>query len=81
MDAIENLLKEYTANNIKMTDGDIECFAQGIINTMKKDGLGIKDITTNSLQTYAIHENKKMQSFVATCLTRPEAKRAIMDLA
>ena len=81
MEQIAQLLEIYTAKNIKMSEGDIKCFCQGIINSMKKDGLTLKDLTVDALQAYAIHEVKKMQSFTNTYFSNPKARKAFQRYA
>jgi len=75
---MDDLIKEM-AEQIQMSQEDIKCFCQSMLNSMKKDGLTIDQLDRQAVEAYAVAAVKKMQSFTNTYFTNPEARKKIQE--
>ncbi len=74
----ENIKK--LAKEMNVSVHDLKCLAQGVVNSIKKDG--IEETFLNETEenkekistAYAIHETKKFSKFVTTYITNEEAR-------
>jgi len=71
------------AAKMNVTPGDVRCFAQSMLNSMKADkvadtfGNGTEEVKGDFVKAYAVHAVKKFNSFATTLQTNPVAKKAI----
>jgi hypothetical protein len=79
----ENIQKLADEMNVSITD--LKCFANGIVNSMKKDKVEkiyvneTKENQIKLMQAYAINEMKKFDKFVTTYLSTPEARACFIQ--
>jgi len=75
---LDNKIEAY-AKSVGVSRHDAEMFLNSMMNSMKKDGLRLEQITTDLVEAYAKPVNDKMISFTSTYLTKPCARQAIQS--
>lgn len=77
-----NHLISKLAKDLGISEIDVRCFANAIINDMNRDSIGDAFISmtekerTSVIQAYAIDSVKKMDQFVMTYQNNPQAAEA-----